>query len=110
MLTWFGFALALFLGACRRRPRPSRSCGTRWPISSFRFRVRRSSWTRSQGSRRKLSCFCPMVHGVEFLREGYFGSQITAHYDLAYMAIVNTVLTLFGLAQSAKVSRTVVPE
>jgi ABC-type polysaccharide/polyol phosphate export permease len=51
-----------------------------------------------------------MVHGVEYLREGYFGSAITAHYDFAYMAIWNTMLTLLGLAQTRKISRTVVPE
>ena len=52
----------------------------------------------------------PMVHGVEYLREGYFGSTMTAHYDLAYMAICNIGLTVFGLAQLGKVSRTVIPE
>jgi ABC-type polysaccharide/polyol phosphate export permease len=51
-----------------------------------------------------------MVHGVEYLREGYFGSQMTAHYDLTYMASVNLGLTVLGLAQMRKVSRGVVPE
>ena len=51
-----------------------------------------------------------MGHGVEYLREGYFGSQITAHYDLTYMAIINLALTILGLAQVSKISRMVVPE
>ena len=46
----------------------------------------------------------------QYVREGYFGSQVTAHYDLAYMALWNIALTLFGLAQVRKVSRIVVPE
>jgi ABC-type polysaccharide/polyol phosphate export permease len=52
----------------------------------------------------------PMVHGVEYVREGYFGSQINAHYDLAYMALINVLLTLLGLARVRDLSRTVVPE
>jgi len=40
----------------------------------------------------------PMVHGVEMIREGYFGSTIHAHYDMVYMATVNAILTLLGLA------------
>jgi ABC-type polysaccharide/polyol phosphate export permease len=48
----------------------------------------------------------PMVHGVEMLREGYFGSQMVAHYDFEYMAICNLVLTLLGLAQVRRVSMT----
>jgi ABC-type polysaccharide/polyol phosphate export permease len=48
----------------------------------------------------------PMVHGVEMLREGYFGSQMVAHYSLGYMAVCNAVLTLLGLAQVRKVSMT----
>jgi ABC-2 type transport system permease protein/capsular polysaccharide transport system permease protein len=51
-----------------------------------------------------------MVHGVEFIREGYFGSKIHAHYDMGYMATVNAVLTLLALAQTRKISRTVTPE
>jgi ABC-type polysaccharide/polyol phosphate export permease len=47
---------------------------------------------------------------VEYVREGYFGSQVTAHYDMAYMALWNIGLTVLGLAQVRKVSRIVVPE
>jgi ABC-type polysaccharide/polyol phosphate export permease len=58
----------------------------------------------------KVVLLLPMVHGVEYLREGYFGSQITAHYDMAYMALWNAILTLLGLAQTRKISRILVPE
>ena len=47
-----------------------------------------------------------MVHGVEMLREGYFGSRMVAHYSLGYMALWNAMLTLLGLAQVRKVSMT----
>lgn len=58
----------------------------------------------------KLALMLPMVHGVEVLREGYFGSVVRAHYDLGYMAMCCLVLTLFGLAQERVVSRQVMPE
>lgn len=45
----------------------------------------------------KTVLMLPMVHGVEILREGYFGSVVHTHYDLAYMASVNLVLTFLGL-------------
>jgi ABC-2 type transport system permease protein/capsular polysaccharide transport system permease protein len=51
-----------------------------------------------------------MVHGVEYVREGWFGSKIVAHYDLAYMALCNTALMVLGLAHIRKVGRMVVPE
>lgn len=52
----------------------------------------------------------PMVHGVELVREGYFGSAIKAHYDIGYMAICCTGLSLLGLAKLRAVSRQVIPE
>ena len=52
----------------------------------------------------------PMVHGVEMLREGYFGSTIKAHYDLGYMALICIALTVLGLAKTRQISRTVMPE
>ena len=39
----------------------------------------------------------PMVHGVELLREGYFGNTVRSHYDIGYMALCSIVLTLVGL-------------
>jgi hypothetical protein len=43
---------------------------------------------------------------VEMLREGYFGSQMVAHYDLGYMVVFNALLTLLGLAQVRRVGLT----
>ena len=52
----------------------------------------------------------PMVNGVEMVREGYFGSKIVAHYDVAYLISCNMVLTLFALALERIVSREFIPE
>ena len=110
MLAWFGSALALFLGALSET---SETVEKLWhpaayilfPLSGAAFLV-----DALPDAAQKIVLLLPMVHGVEALREGYFGSAITAHYDLAYMALWNVVLTLLGLAQTRKLSRVLVPE
>jgi ABC-type polysaccharide/polyol phosphate export permease len=38
-----------------------------------------------------------MVHGVELLRQGYFGNVVKTHYSMPYMASCNLVLTLWAV-------------
>jgi ABC-type polysaccharide/polyol phosphate export permease len=110
MLAWFGGGLALFLGALSES---SETVEKLWhptayilfPLSGAAFMVD----SLPEAAQRAVLAL-PMVHGVEFLREGYFGSQFIAHYNIAYMALFNTALTLLGLAQTRKVSRILVPE
>lgn len=45
----------------------------------------------------KFILLLPMVHGVEMIREGYFGNLVRTHYDLGYMAMCCLVLSLIGL-------------
>ena len=110
MLAWFGSSLAIFLGSLSEH---SETVEKLWhPASYLLFPLSGAAFLvdalPQQGQ--DLVLWLPMVHGVEFLREGFFGSKMTAHYDLVYMAICNLALTIFGLAQLNKVSRTVVPE
>lgn len=110
MLAWFGGALAIFLGALSES---YESVEKLWhptayilfPLSGAAFLV-----DSLPAIAQHYVLLLPMVHGVEFLREGYFGSKMVAHYDVGYMALWNTILTVLGLAQTRKVSRTVVPE
>jgi ABC-type polysaccharide/polyol phosphate export permease len=110
MLAWFGSALALFLGALSES---SEIVEKLWhPAAYFTFPLSGAAFLTDALPKQAQDfvLLLPMVHGVEFLREGYFGSQIVAHYDMGYMALINTVLTLFGFAQLTKVSRTLVLE
>jgi ABC-2 type transport system permease protein/capsular polysaccharide transport system permease protein len=110
MLAWFGTGLALFFGALSET---SEVVEKLWhptayilfPLSGAAFLVD-SLPTVAQ----HYILLLPMVHGVEFLREGYFGSKIVAHYDIGYMALLNTLLTVLGLAHTRKISGLVVPE
>lgn len=110
MLAWFGASLALFLGALSET---SETVEKLWhPAAYILFPLSGAAFLVSAlpDAAQKFVLLLPMVHGVEFLREGYFGSQITAHYDIGYMAMWNVILTLFGLAQTRKISRILVPE
>lgn len=110
MLAWFGFALAVFLGALQEDYQIIEklwhpSAYLLFPLSGAAFLVDALPVAAQQ-----MVLYLPMVHGVEYVREGYFGSQISAHYDLQYMALCNTVLLLLGMAQLRKISRMVIPE
>ncbi|MBE2260709.1 MAG: ABC transporter permease [Rhodobacteraceae bacterium] len=110
MLAWFGAALALLIGALSAR---SELVAKIWhpmsyllyPVSGAVFMV---DWLPVRAQ--ELVLLLPMVHGVELLREGYFGSMVHAHYDLPYMACLCLSLTLLGLALERISSRKVIPE
>jgi ABC-type polysaccharide/polyol phosphate export permease len=97
MLAWFGSALALTIGAATAY---SEIVERLWhpasylffPLSGAGFMV---EWLPQGG--REVVLLLPMVHGVEMVREGYFGSSVRTHYDLGYMAMCCLVLTLIGL-------------
>jgi len=110
MLAWFGGALAILLGALAEE---SELVDKLWhPASYLLFPLSGAAFLVDVLPRQgqDLVLLLPMVHGVEYVRDGYFGSQIVAHYDLGYMAIWNLVLTAIALAQTRKVSRMVVPQ
>jgi ABC-type polysaccharide/polyol phosphate export permease len=110
LLAWFGASLALFLGASSER---SEVVDKLWhpaayllfPLSGAGFIVDALP-ARAQ----EAILFLPMVHGVELLREGYFGQAFKAHYDVPYMVMWCVGLTLLGLARTRDIGRTVTPE
>jgi ABC-type polysaccharide/polyol phosphate export permease len=97
MLAWFGAALALVIGAATAY---SEIIDRLWhpasyllfPLSGAAFMV---EWLPT--NLQKVVTLLPMVHGVEMVREGYFGNVVKTHYDAGYMALINLVLTLLGL-------------
>lgn len=110
MLAWFGASLAMLLGALSER---SETVAKLWhPASYILFPLSGAAFLVDAlpVAAQKIVLLLPMVHGLEYLREGYFGSQIRAHYDMNYMALINIVLTLLALAQTRVISRQVVPE
>ena len=97
MLAWFGAALGLIIGAATAY---SDVVEKLWgptayllfPLSGAAFMVDGLPPTLQ-----KVVLFLPMVHGVELLREGYFGNAVKTHYDIGYMALCSLLLSLAGL-------------
>lgn len=110
MLTWFGTALAVMLASYSEEFETFEKLWhpasyLLFPLSGAAFLVEALPVEAQQ-----LVLYLPMVHAVECIREGFFGSQMHAHYDLWYVAEVNLVLTLLGLIQTQRISRKVIPE
>jgi capsular polysaccharide transport system permease protein len=61
-------------------------------------------------SAQKLILFLPMVHGVEMLRAGYFGSLVKPHYNVEFMVIADLVFLFVGLLMARDASKRVEPE
>ena len=107
MLAWFGAALSMLVGAAtvyselvERLWHPM--AYLLFPLSGAAFMV---DWLPTEMQRVVL--LLPMVHGVEILREGYFGAAVRTHYDVTYMAGINLVLTLAALLVVRGASRRV---
>ena len=107
MLAWFGMALAILIGAASAF---SEVVVRLWhpityllfPLSGAAFMV---DWLPQ--NLQKVVLLLPMVHGVEILREGYFGGIVPAHHDAGYMAVCCLVLTLAGLYLANEAGRRV---
>ncbi len=110
MLAWFGASLALTIGALSTYAKlVSRlwqpASYVLFPLSGAAFMV---DWLPTV--LQKIVLLLPMVHGVELMREGYFGNTVRTHYDMAYMATCCLVLTLAGLLLTHDASRRVEAE
>ena len=97
MLAWFGTALALLVGAgtayseiVERLWHPT--AYLLFPMSGAAFMV---DWMSP--SIQKAVLLLPMVHGVEMLRQGYFGNVVHTHYNVGYMAAACLLLSLTSL-------------
>lgn len=110
MLIWFGVSLATLIGAWSAQTEVvdkvwHPAAYLLFPLSGAAFMV---DWWPAAAQ--QFILYFPMVHGVELLREGYFGSAVHAHYDIAYMALICLCLNLLGLAILREVGRKVIPE
>jgi ABC-2 type transport system permease protein/capsular polysaccharide transport system permease protein len=109
MLTWFGGALAIFLGSLAY---DNELVDKIWhPASYLIFPLSGAAFLVDAlpKAAQELVLYIPMVHGVELLREGYFGSAITAHYDMTYMASFSATLTFLGLLRVRALRNKVIP-
>lgn len=105
LLAWFSFAVSLWIGAASER---AAIVYKLWapisyifiPLSGAVFLVEALPPIAQE-----IVLLMPVVHCVELIRDGYFGSMFKAQYDIAYVLVCNTVLTLFALAQVRDITR-----
>lgn len=110
MIAWFGASLATLLGALSERYELVEKLWhpfayLLFPLSGAGFLV-----DGLPIEAQKYILWLPMVNGVEFVRQGFFGTRFIAHYDMGYMALANIALTISALAQVRRISREVTPE
>lgn len=97
LLAWFGASLATILGALNEQ---SELVDKFWhPMAYLLFPLSGAAFSVDAlpPATREMVLWIPMVNAVEFVREGYFGSQYQAHYNITYLVIFNLVLTFFAL-------------
>lgn len=107
MLAWFGGSLGLALGTANAY---SELVDRFWhPISYVMFPLSGAAFMVDwlPPAAQAYVAWLPMVHGVEYLREGFFGHVVPTHHDLGYMAFVNLVLTFFGLSMMRGAARAI---
>ena len=110
MMAWLGCSLAIFLGCLAEETEMVEKL---WhPISYFLMPVSGAAFVVDAlpPAFQKIVLILPLVHGVELVREGFFGSQVKAHYDMGYLALINTSLTLGALILLRRVGAKVIPE
>lgn len=47
---------------------------------------------------RDVVLWLPMLNALEYMREGWFGSMMHAHYDIPYVVVFNMILSFTGLS------------
>jgi capsular polysaccharide transport system permease protein len=110
LLTWFGFGLAIFLGALSETFAAvekfwSPMSYVVFPLSGVAFVV-----DAAPKHLRELILLIPMVHASEMIRDGYFGRLFNAHYDVTYLISWCMGLTLLGLAKVRSMQRDLAPQ
>jgi capsular polysaccharide transport system permease protein len=107
MLAWFGASLALLVGAAVAFSQVVERLW--WPTAYLLFPASGAAfmvdWLPSK--LRPYVLYLPMVHGIEMLRQGYFGSIVKTHYDIGYMATCCLILSLSGFFVVREASRRV---
>jgi capsular polysaccharide transport system permease protein len=97
MLSWFGASLGMLIGSATAY---SDLVERLWhPAAYLLFPLSGAAYMADwfAPSTRDILLWLPLLHGVELLRDGYFGASVRTHYDLGYMATVNLLVLFCGL-------------
>ena len=97
LMIWFTIGLAMVVGALTEI---SEGFERTWhimtylmfPLSGAVFMV---DWLPKNVQ--ELALYVPMIHAVEMMRDGYYGTVVRTHYDPLYLLTVSSVLVGLGL-------------
>lgn len=105
MLAWFGLSLGLLIGPLAEKSKLVEKVWT--PVSYILFPLSGTAFVVDAlpKAAQDVILLLPMVHGLELMREGYFGSAFNAIYDIGYMAMVCLAMNLVGLALVREIER-----
>lgn len=109
IIAWFGAGLAITLGALSYL---NELVDKFWhPASYLMFPLSGAGFIVAALPEfaQEIVLWVPMVHGIEMVRDGYFGSQARAIYDLSYVIPVNMVMITVALLLTRYVSKRLVP-
>jgi ABC-type polysaccharide/polyol phosphate export permease len=110
LIAWFGSSTAILLGALSHE---NEIVDKLWhPFSYLLFPLSGSAFMVAAlpPAAQEIVLYIPIVHGVEYVREGWFGARARAVYDLAYLIPFNMTMTFFAMLAVRRVSTRVVPE
>ena len=105
---WLGGSFALTIGALSER---SEIVHILWhpaayllvPLSGAMFTV-----SALPSKFQQAVLYIPMVHGVEIVREGFFGSSYHGYYNISYMIGWSLILSYIGFTQITIIGRKIV--
>jgi len=109
LIAWFGAGLAITLGSLSYL---NELVDKFWhPASYLLFPLSGAAFlvVALPPFAQEIVLWIPMVHGVELVRDGYFGSQARAIYNPNYLITICLVLSTAGLMIARYVSRRLVP-
>lgn len=110
MIAWFGAVLAIVLGAMSHT---NELVDKFWhPASYLLFPLSGAGFLVAAlpPFAQEIVLWIPMVHGVEMVRDGYFGSQARAIYSLSYVIPLSLGLSVVALMMVRRVARRLVLE
>lgn len=98
LLGWFGAGLGLTIGGLSEK---FDIVGKLWPPLTYLMMPLSGVAFIVDALPQKLQeivLWLPMLNALEYLREGWFGSMMRAHYDIPYVMICNLCLTFVGFS------------
>ncbi len=105
LFTWFGLSIAFFVGALAET---SHLVEKIWhPLAYILIPISGAVYLVDALPKiaQDLVLYLPMVHCMEMLRDGFFGTSFKAVYDVSYILLCNTFISLLALAKIRYITR-----